>query len=812
MESLSRISTLLETARDLTLEAAQSASITASARAPPTPSPTATKKLLNSRVDREVLDGLRKVISMMSHGTDCSPFFADVVKNVASPTLEIKKLVYIYLLRYAESEPDLALLSINTIQKALTDQSQLVRSMAIRVMAGIRVPVISQIVALGIKRCAADMSPYVRKAAAVAIPKCYRLDPGTLPALRECLTVLLADRSFYVVGAAVVAWEGVCPRSWEMLHGHYRALARMLIDMDEWGQLAVLRVLTGYARANFPAREQRVKKAAGAGAVKEGAGNAGGGDWDGFYSEESGDEGVMRGRKGKVVAAAMDADLELLLRSCIPLLQSRNSAVIVAVARLYTHLAPASSLPTVAGPLISLLRAPTDIQHIALLNIVSIALKTPQPFTPYTTHFLVHASDPPHIWKLKLELLTLIFPHTPARTKNLILSELEYFAHTPDPALVREAVRAIGRCAQSETRNAARCLKLLMRQVESGTTGTLVAESLTVIRHIILQNPGAHAHTVVRLAKALDTAVNPSARASIIWLVGEFAGANGGDNVAADTLRLLAKTFVLEGEAAKLQIVLLAAKVYAHYLDRTQSGSAPAEDGAEGAAEDGGEKHPVALLFGYITLLARYDQSYDLRDRARLYKSILSTPSSTPLATLLLLAPKPTPLAPSPSCGREKYTVGSAAMVVGGDEDVSGYEPLEDWVGRSRAPSPSVRDVAAVEGEVERRGGAAAAVSKKSAAAAGGGGGASPGMAATPDRSPVWRPEGVKVQQVKEVPETLEDFFKESEEEEEETEEEETEEEESEEESGEEEDEDEDDDDDEEEEESEDEGNEGSKL
>lgn len=260
----------------------------------------------------------------MSNGTDCSPFFADVVKNVASPNLEIKKLVYIYLLRYAESEPDLALLSINTIQKALTDQSQLVRSMAIRVMAGIRVPVISQIVALGIKRCAADMSPYVRKAAAVAIPKCYRLDPGTLPALKECLGVLLGDRSFYVVGAAVVAWEGVCPRRWEMLHEHYRALARMLIDMDEWGQLAVLRVLTGYARANFPAREKRVKKAAGAGA-KAGGGD-GDGDKDGFYSDESGDEGV-RGRKGKVSSAATDADLELLLRSCIPLLQSRNSAV-----------------------------------------------------------------------------------------------------------------------------------------------------------------------------------------------------------------------------------------------------------------------------------------------------------------------------------------------------------------------------------------------------------------------------------------------------------------------------------------------------
>ena len=41
----------------------------------------------------------------------------DVVKNVASASFEVRKLVYIYLLRYAEQEPDLALLSINTFQK-----------------------------------------------------------------------------------------------------------------------------------------------------------------------------------------------------------------------------------------------------------------------------------------------------------------------------------------------------------------------------------------------------------------------------------------------------------------------------------------------------------------------------------------------------------------------------------------------------------------------------------------------------------------------------------------------------------------------
>lgn len=111
---------------------------------------------------------------MISKGRDVSEFFPDVVKNVASQNLEIRKLVYIYLLRYAEQEPDLALLSINTFQRDLADQNQLIRAMALRVMSGIRNPVISPIVLLAIKKCVTDLSAYVRKTAAHAIPKCYR--------------------------------------------------------------------------------------------------------------------------------------------------------------------------------------------------------------------------------------------------------------------------------------------------------------------------------------------------------------------------------------------------------------------------------------------------------------------------------------------------------------------------------------------------------------------------------------------------------------------------------------------------------------
>ncbi|KAH6676687.1 adaptin N terminal region-domain-containing protein [Halenospora varia] len=685
------------TARELTLDAAQGAR---SSRGATKTLPAAQiKKLLDSRNDREVLDGLRKVTSMMYRSQPCLTFFSSVVKNVASPNIEIKKLVYIYLLNHAEQEPDLALLSINTIQKSLSDGNPQVRALALKTMSGIRVPVISQIVSLAIKKGLGDMSPYVRKAAALAIPKCYRLDPNTLPQLLEYLSALLGDKQYYVAGAAVKAFMEICPDRIDLVHKHYRGLVKKLVDMDEWSQLITLRLMTIYSRKCFPKRTRRVR------ATKSNGSK-------GFYDDEEEQED----EETSEVVQVLDPDLELLLKSIKPLLQSRNSAVVVAVARCYVNLGTQEYINSSIGPLIALLRGPSDIQHIALYNIVSVCLTRPEAFVKYASHFLVRATDPPQVWELKLEVLTLIFPHGDAYLKSIILNELEHFSGGSDKELVREAVRAIGRCAQSDARTSARCLRLLLKQITS-LDGNLVAESLTVIRHLIQQDPESHTNTVIRLAKNLDTATNPRARASIIWLVGEFAGGDGENNIAPDVLRILAKGFADEAEPAKLQIVLLAAKVYLHHLNRTNTtpevikpAPPPSNDYSydgvnEGFAEfsekveqpyaEPEPEHPIVVLWNYILLLARYDTSYDLRDRTRLYKALLAVPSSTQLASLMLLAPKPVPHTPSPSEGRTGFTLGSASLVVGEDSGLHGlrgYEALPTWVAAGKEPDPSLRD------------------------------------------------------------------------------------------------------------------------
>ena len=666
------------------------------------------KKLLDSRFDQEILDGLKRVITMMHRGQPCLPFFSNIIKNVASPNVEVKKLVYIYLLQHAEQEPDLALLSINTIQKTLSDQSPQVRAMALRVMSGIRVPIISQIVSLAIKKGCGDMSALVRRTAAAAIPKCYRLEPSTEPQLVDYISQLLGDKQYYVVGAAVVAFLEVCPDRIDLIHKHYRSLVKKMVDMDEWGQNALIRLLTVYARKCFPREPSDTRE----------HNKADEKDRPDDTSTTLG-ETSQPDNTGETLGETPEPDLVLFLNACKTLLQSRNPATILAVVRAYRYVGTKPYLEAAVKPLTGLLRGPSDQHAIVIYNIVSICLDYPTFFAPFIDKFWLRSTDSQEVWRLKMEILTLVFPYCDTSRKGLILSELEHFTTTSEANMTRESVQAIGRCAQNDASTTTWCLDLLLRQTSS-PDDHLVGEALTVVRHLIQQDPTRHRKTIIRLAKGLDSIYNAQARATIVWLVGEYAASGSEDEtVAPDVLRILARGFVQEEEPVKSQILLLGAKVYLNYLNHvTPAQDIPGKTEAEEAEAQQSEaqqspneqessspqkqgpdvEHAVSKLWEYILLLIRYDTSFELRDRARLYRNLLADVSTLQLANLVLLAPKPVPQVPSPSETRRKFLLGSASLVIGqdvGPSGLTGYEPIPDWVKPGDEPDSSLRDTMA---------------------------------------------------------------------------------------------------------------------
>ena len=54
-----------------------------------------------------------------------------------------------------------------------------------------------------------------------------------------------------VAGSTVIAFEEVCPERIDLVHKNFRKLCNMLIDIDEWGQVAVINMLVRYSRTQF---------------------------------------------------------------------------------------------------------------------------------------------------------------------------------------------------------------------------------------------------------------------------------------------------------------------------------------------------------------------------------------------------------------------------------------------------------------------------------------------------------------------------------------------------------------------------------
>ncbi len=108
-----------------------------------------------------------------------------------------------------------------------------------------------------------------------------------------------------------------------MIHKNYRKLCNLLIDVDEWGQVVIINMLTRYARTQFvdPNLELNAEKAE----TNEEEENEKEEEEDGSEKEDDYDKNF--GQFNRSGTAILDPDHRLLLRVTKPLLQSRNSAV-----------------------------------------------------------------------------------------------------------------------------------------------------------------------------------------------------------------------------------------------------------------------------------------------------------------------------------------------------------------------------------------------------------------------------------------------------------------------------------------------------
>ncbi len=233
---------------------------------------------------------------------------------------------------------------------------------------------------------------------------------------------------------------------------------------------------------------------------------------------------------------------------------------------------------------------------------------------------------------------------------------------------IAATIQAIGRCAATIDEVTDTCLNGLVHLL-SNRDQAVVAESVVVIKKLLQTQAGDHKEIIVQMAKLVDFIGVPAARAAILWVMGEYC--ERVPKVAPDVLRKMAKTFVAEEPQVKMQVLNLAAKLCLTNPEQTR------------------------MLAQYVFNLAKYDQDYDIRDRARFMRAFLFPPAGhendrlIKNAKKIFLAVKPAPVTESKFKDRDIFQLGSLSHFL--NVRAAGYQDLPEFP--TDAPDPSVRNV-----------------------------------------------------------------------------------------------------------------------
>ncbi|XP_016566639.1 beta-adaptin-like protein B isoform X1 [Capsicum annuum] len=565
------------------------------------------KEELNSQYKDKRKDAVKKVIAAMTVGKDVSSLFTDVVNCMQTENLELKKLVYLYLINYAKSQPDLAILAVNTFVKDSQDPNPLIRALAVRTMGCIRVDKITEYLCDPLQRCLKDDDPYVRKTAAICVAKLYDInaelveDRGFLDALKD----LISDNNPMVVANAVAALAEIQESSsrpiFEITSHTLSKLLTALNECTEWGQVFILDALSKYKAADAREAENIVERvtprlqhancAVVLSAVKVG-----------LFPSFSQTYFFL-----KICSSMISFDIIrhfanthfLMLQMILQQMELITSTDVVR--NLCKKMAP---------PLVTLLSAEPEIQYVALRNINLIVQKRPTILAHEIKVFFCKYNDPIYV---KMEKLEIMIKLASDRNIDQVLLEFKEYATEVDVDFVRKAVRAIGRCAIKLERAAERCISVLLELIKI-KVNYVVQEAIIVIKDIFRRYPNTYESIIATLCESLDTLDEPEAKASMIWIIGEYAERI--DN-ADELLESFLESFPEEPPQVQLQLLTATVKLFL---------KKPTE----------GPQQMIQVVLNNATVET---DNPDLRDRAYIYWRLLSTDPEA--AKDVVLAEKP---------------------------------------------------------------------------------------------------------------------------------------------------------------------------
>eukprot|EP00697_Spironema_sp_BW2_P005957 gnl/Spiro4/18304_TR9789_c0_g1_i2.p1 gnl/Spiro4/18304_TR9789_c0_g1~~gnl/Spiro4/18304_TR9789_c0_g1_i2.p1 ORF type:complete len:804 (+),score=273.56 gnl/Spiro4/18304_TR9789_c0_g1_i2:34-2412(+) len=456
---------------------------------------------------------IKKVIGYMTLGLDMSRLFSEMVLATNTKDIVQKKLIYLYLCTYAESNAELSVLAVNTFQKDCRDEDPMIRGLALRSMCSLRLGELLEYWIPPLKAGLLDASSYVRKTAVIGCVKLHRMNPRAVfdHNLISQLYSMVRDRDVQVVSNCVGALneilretEGGMAVNQPIVHH----LLGRIKEFNEWSQCVVLDLLTRYS----PADPQETFR----------------------------------------IMSLLD-----------DLLKHSNMAVVLATAKVMINYS--QDFPTVHEQVFARLKTPLitlsknnnpELSFTCLAHVKLVVERMPAVFADEYRTFFCQYKDTSCIKNLKLDILTML-----ANAQNCmdIVQELSEYIADVDAQLARRTIQSMGVIAHRLPALADLVMDKLQDLLHMDID--YVAEAtLVVFRNLLRQYPHRHVTVLPLLDKCLRTLDNPDAKVAIIWMLGEYGQAI---DDAPYILEPLIDNFSEESSSmVKLQLISSAMKLF----------------------------------------------------------------------------------------------------------------------------------------------------------------------------------------------------------------------------------------------------------
>uniref|UniRef100_A0A093VNA8 AP complex subunit beta n=1 Tax=Talaromyces marneffei PM1 TaxID=1077442 RepID=A0A093VNA8_TALMA len=447
---------------------------------------------------------LKKIVANMTmSNNDMVGLFPDIIACMTIPSLEIKKMCFLYLVNYARAKPEIALKALPILVDDMDDHNPLVRALALRTISYIHVREFVEATVQPVKHLMVDVDPYVRKTAAFCVAKLYDHHKKMVESsdLIDRLNKMLKDENPTVVSSVLAALVDIWERS-----------ESISLTIDYASASKVVSVLADCSEVSY-----------------------------GICAKDSG-------------------EALLLAERISPRLSHSNSAVVLTSIRVILYLMNYISdekqvtalSKKLSPPLVTLLSKPPEVQYLALRNAILILQKRPEVLRNDIRVFFCKYNDPIYVKVTKLEL---IFMLASKENIGVVLAELREYASEIDVHFVRKAVRAIGKLAIKIESAARQCIDTLLELVHAKVP-YIVQEATVVIRNIFRKYPNQYEGIIGAVIQNIDELDEPEAKAAIIWIIGQYADRiENSDGLLQDYLA----TF--HDEPIEVQLALLTATV-----------------------------------------------------------------------------------------------------------------------------------------------------------------------------------------------------------------------------------------------------------